>query len=109
MNRINLPIRCLLLAAGLGTRLRPITDLQPKCLVKVGGQPILGWWLKHLETIHCEKVIVNTHYHAEQVSQFLKDSQYHQMHIKERYEQQLLGTAGTLLANADFFKAAQGF
>ena len=64
MNDGDLPIRCLLLAAGLGTRLRPITDHQPKCLVEVGGRPILEWWLDKVETIQCEKAIVNTHYHA---------------------------------------------
>lgn len=108
MKDINLPVRCLLLAAGLGTRLRPITDHQPKCLVDVGGRPILEWWLNHLETIQCERVIVNTHYHAKQVSQFLKNRESHHMQIVEHYEQQLLGTAGTLLANADFFEGSTG-
>ena len=108
MNSTDLPIRCLLLAAGLGTRLRPITDHQPKCLVEVGGRPILEWWLEHLETFQCEKAIVNTHYHAEQVSQFLKDRKTQHMQIIEHYEKQLLGTAGTLMANADFFKGSTG-
>ena len=108
MKNFDLPIRCLLLAAGLGTRLRPITCHQPKCLVEVGGRPILEWWLEHLESIQCEKVIVNTHYKAEQVSQFLKDNQCDHMQIVERYEQELLGTAGTLLANADFFEGSTG-
>ena len=102
------PIRCLLLAAGLGTRLRPITIKTPKCLVEVAGKPILEWWLKHLESINCEKVIVNTHYHAEKVSQFLKDYNNSRMHIIERYEQKLLGTAGTLVSAADFFKGSTG-
>ena len=109
MNSNGLPIRCLLLAAGLGTRLRPITNHQPKCLVEVGGRPILEWWLEHLETIQCEKTIVNTHYHAEQVSQFLRNRKSKHIHIVERYEQKLLGTAGTLLANADFSKEVQEF
>ena len=108
MKSSDLPIRCLLLAAGLGTRLRPITDHQPKCLVEVGGRPILEWWLEHLETIQCEKTIVNTHYHAERVSQFLKVRKTQHMQIVEHYEQQLLGTAGTLLANADFFQGCTG-
>ena len=108
MKNFDLPIRCLLLAAGLGTRLRPITCHQPKCLVEVGGRPILEWWLEHLETIQCEKTIINTHYHAEQVSQFLNNRKSQLIQIVERYEQQLLGTAGTLLANADFFQGSTG-
>ena len=108
MTGVKPPIRCLLLAAGLGTRLRPITDHQPKCLVEVGGRPILEWWLDKVETIQCEKAIVNTHYHAEQVSQFLRSRTPQQMQIVERYEQKLLGTAGTLLANADFFEGSTG-
>lgn len=108
MNSVTLPIRGLLLAAGLGTRLGTITDHQPKCLVDVGGRPILEWWLEHLESIQCEKAIVNTHYHAEQVSKFLKNRKYHQTQIIERFEKKLLGTAGTLLANADFFQGSTG-
>lgn len=97
-----------MLAAGLGTRLKPITNKQPKCLVEVGGRPLLAWWLKHLETIQCEKVIVNTHYHSEQVSEFLKSNKKRHMQIIERYEHELLGTAGTLLANTDFFQGSIG-
>ena len=58
----SLPIRCLLLAAGLGTRLRPITDNIPKCLVEVGGEPLLADWLRKLQMIGCKQVVINTHY-----------------------------------------------
>ena len=105
---MNLPIRCLLLAAGLGTRLRPITNDHPKCLVTVGGKPVLEWWLKHLELIKCEKVIINTHYHADKVSDFLKNYNQAQLQVIEKYESKLLGTAGTLVANADFFQESTG-
>lgn len=108
MENINQPIRSLLLAAGMGTRLRPITINKPKCLVEVGNEPILGWWLKHLETIKCKEVIVNTHYHSEQVSQYIKNYKSDILNIIEKYEHKLLGTAGTLLANADFFKGCTG-
>lgn len=108
MNNTNQRMRCILLAAGMGTRLRPITINKPKCLVEVGEQPILGWWLKHLESIKCEEVIVNTHYHADQVKHFINNYKSNNLHITEKYEHQLLGTAGTLLANADFFKGCTG-
>lgn len=107
-NQQELPVRCLLLAAGLGTRLRPLTNNRPKCLVEVAGKPILGWWLKHLESIQCEKVIINTHYHSEQVSTFLKSNADKCIQLIESYEHQLLGTAGTLMANADFFEGSTG-
>ena len=56
------PLRALLLAAGLGTRLRPITLQTPKCLVSVAGEPLLGRWLRQLEEVGCQEVLINTHY-----------------------------------------------
>ena len=67
------PLRALLLAAGFGTRLRPITQKIPKCLVEVGGEPLLGRWLRQLENVGCEAVLINTHYLADQVESFLRD------------------------------------
>ena len=55
------PVRALLLAAGLGTRLRPITLQTPKCLVPIGGEPLLGRWLRQLDQAGCESVLINTH------------------------------------------------
>ena len=68
---INPPLRALLLAAGFGTRLRPLTLHTPKCLVPVGGQPLLAHWLQQLELIGTEAALVNTHYLADQVEDFL--------------------------------------
>ena len=65
------PLRALLLAAGLGTRLRPLTLQTPKCLVTIGGEPLLGHWLRQLEEAGCEAVLVNTHYLADQVVAYL--------------------------------------
>ena len=102
------PIRALLLAAGLGTRLRPITYDIPKCLVQVAGEPLLGRWLKQLESVGCEEVLINTHYLASQVVDFINSWQSKNMKIVCTYEPQLLGTAGTLLANQSFFEGATG-
>ena len=102
------PLRALLLAAGLGTRLRPITMRTPKCLVPISGEPLLGHWLKKLEDAGCENVLINTHYLAEQVNDFIKNRNSSAMTIQTVHEPELLGTAGTLLANQDFFMRGTG-
>ena len=102
------PLRTLLLAAGLGTRLRPITLHTPKCLVPIRGEPLLALWLKKLEEAGCEEVLINTHYLADQVEAFIKSRKRSAMTVLTVHEPELLGTAGTLLANQGFFKGATG-
>jgi mannose-1-phosphate guanylyltransferase len=102
------PLRALLLAAGLGTRLRPITNHTPKCLVEVAGEPLLGRWLRQLEAADCEAVLVNTHHLADQVETFLAAWPRGPMTVHSVHEPLLLGTAGTLLANQSFFAGATG-
>ena len=102
------PLRALLLAAGLGTRLRPLTLHTPKCLVQIGGEPLLGRWLRQLEATGCEAVLVNTHYLPEQVTSFLKAWRSDGMAVQVVHEPELLGTAGTLLVNRSFFDGASG-
>ena len=102
------PLRALLLAAGLGTRLRPITLHTPKCLVPVAGEPLLGRWLRQLEAAGCEAVLINTHHLADQVVAFLQERTASQMRVHTIHEPELLGTAGTLLANRSFFEGATG-
>lgn len=69
-------MRALLLAAGLGTRLRPITDRVPKCLVKVQGKPLLDYWLDILLTNGIDRVLVNTHYLPGAVNTYVKQSSW---------------------------------
>ena len=102
------PLRALLLAAGLGTRLRPITLQTPKCLVSVAGKPLLEHWLEKLESAECESVLINTHYLAEKVDKFLEQRLNSNIKVKVTHESKLLGTAGTLLANRQFFEGATG-
>lgn len=94
-------MRALLLAAGLGTRLRPITDHIPKCLVLIHGKPLLGYWLDMLLSNDVDQVLLNTHYMAEAVRQFVADSAWRDS-IEIVYEDELLGTGGTVLKNRDF-------
>lgn len=100
--------RALLLAAGMGTRLRPLTLKKPKCLVEIAGKPMLEHWLVKLEAIECEAVLINTHYMKEHVEEFVKNRKKSGMRIQTIHESKLLGTAGTLIENEKFFKDRMG-
>lgn len=95
-------MRALLLAAGLGTRLRPITDHVPKCLVPVHGKPLLQYWLDLLLPGDIERILLNTHYLPETVRQFVAASPWRDR-ISMVHEDVLLGTGGTVLKNREFF------
>lgn len=95
-------MKALLLAAGKGTRLRPITDHVPKCLVKIQGKPLLAYWLDMLLSNDIETVVINTHYLSDAVNAFVKQSGWANQ-IFTVYEPILLGTGGTLLSNGNYF------
>ncbi|MBQ4879342.1 nucleotidyltransferase family protein [Pseudoalteromonas luteoviolacea] len=96
-------MKAILLAAGLGTRLKPITDSLPKCLVPIHHQPLLGLWIDKLVSLGVREILINTHYFNEQVEQYI-DSHPHKAFIKLVYEPKLLGTAGTLIQNRTFWQ-----
>ena len=100
-------MKVLLLAAGLGTRLRPLTDFTPKCLVPIKGQALLGIWLEHLSAAGFGPFLINTHYLADQVHAFIAASG-HATQVTLVAEPVLRGTAGTLIDNLDFFDGQDG-
>lgn len=102
------PAKAFLLAAGLGTRLRPLTDNTPKCLVPVGGKPLLHWWLTICERLGVREVLLNTHHLAGQVNAFVKE-RHNELSVKIFHEPELLGSAGTLSANKGFAKDEEDF
>jgi len=95
------PTKAFLLAAGLGTRLKALTQKTPKCLLPVGGRPILHWWLKALEGMGVAEVLINTHHLAAQVEEFARTARY-AVRLRLSHEPELLGSAGTVAANRDF-------
>ena len=105
-------IKAFLLSAGYGTRLRPLTNEIPKCLVELNSYPLLGYWLDKLCKIDCESVLVNLHYLSSQVERFLsaysKQSFTSKLKITTVFEPTLLGTAGSLIHNSTFFDADIG-
>ena len=96
-------MKALLLAAGLGTRLRPLTNHIPKCLVEIAGKPLLEYWLEMLINGGVHPLLVNLHHHAERVKAFIENSSYKEF-VATAFEEKLLGTGGTLLKNRLFFK-----
>ncbi len=96
-------MRALLLAAGMGLRLLPITATQPKCMVEINGRPLLDYWLELLFEAGIERVLVNTHWLADQVTAFVQASRWADR-IDLVHEEELLGTGGTVLANRDWFQ-----
>ena len=97
-------LKALLLCAGYGTRLRPITLTKPKCLVEVSGIPLLERWLCELERIGVDEVLINTHYLADKIREFVDNWESNNLKVTLTYEKELLGTAGTLIKNKSFFK-----
>jgi len=86
----------------LGTRLRPLTNDIPKCLVPIRGKPLLGYWLDLLLGSDIERVLINTHYLPDKVRKFVDASGYRNR-ITLAHEEVLLGTGGTVLRNRAFF------
>jgi mannose-1-phosphate guanylyltransferase len=95
-------MKCLLLAAGFGVRLRPLTDHVPKCLVELQGRPLLDWWLRSLHEAGIREFRINTHYLPGQVERFVASHPLSSC-ISLVHEPTLLGTAGTVFANRSLF------
>ena len=92
--------KALLVAAGVGSRLRPLTDVLPKCLMPINGRPLLGIWLDMLAEGGATEIVVNLHHHADLVAEYLRRSP-HSGRVTPVIEEELLGTAGTLLRNRE--------
>ena len=96
-------MKAMILAAGMGTRLRPLTDNRPKCLMPLAGRPLIEWtitWLKKYGVTAC---IINLHYLQEQVKDFIGDGSQFGLEVHYSFEPVLLGTAGAVKKVADFF------
>jgi len=101
-------MKAMLLAAGYGTRLRPLTDKTPKCLLPIKGKPLLQIWIDNLIEAGIENILINTHYLSDQVNEFFEKNDYSK-YVTLSHEKELLGTAGTLIKNIDFFENDGGF
>jgi mannose-1-phosphate guanylyltransferase len=101
-------MKAMILAAGLGTRLRPLTNDRPKALVEVGGRTMLEIVLIRLREFGIREAIINVHYYAEMVMEYLKAAGNFGMHIEVSREEILLDTGGGLKQAAWFLKENSG-
>jgi NDP-sugar pyrophosphorylase family protein len=101
-------MKAMILAAGLGTRLRPLTEDRPKALVTVAGRTLLDLALSRLRKYGVNEVIVNTHHYAEKILEYLEANHNFGMRIEISCERALLDTGGGLKNAAAFFLGAGG-
>lgn len=98
----------MILAAGLGTRLRPLTDTRPKALVEINGRTLLQISLSRLRSFGVREVIINVHHFADMVVDYLKANDNFGMLVEVSREDVLLDTGGGLKKAADFFVSGAG-
>jgi mannose-1-phosphate guanylyltransferase len=101
-------MKAFLLAAGVGSRLRPITDTIPKCMVPVGGQPMLDIWLDAFGRAGVDEVLVNLHHLPDVVRHHLAE-RAGTPGVRTFFEPELLGSGGTLAANRDWVDGEEMF
>ena len=97
-------MKAMILAAGFGTRLRPLTNTIPKPLLPVGGMPLIVWNLLLLRVFGIRQVMVNLHYMGHLIREALGDGTQWDMEISYSLEPEILGTGGGLKAAARFFE-----
>lgn len=93
----------MILAAGLGTRLRPLTEIKPKSLVPVANKPMLGRIIDYLKKYGVSEIIINAHHHHGQIKDFVSNHSLPGVDIEVRVEPQILGTGGGIKNTADFW------
>ena len=96
------PAKALILAGGVGARLRPLTDTIPKCLVPIGSRALLDYWVECLIEAGISEARINNHAHAGRMREYIGSvNTAGRLRLAESYEPELLGSAGTVAANAD--------
>lgn len=102
-------MKAFLLAAGLGTRLRPLTNNTPKCLIPINGRPLLEYWIELMEKHGITEVLISLHHLADQVRNFLENSKLTSITFQFFEESELLGSGGSLRENKKFVSDEENF
>ena len=101
-------MKAFLLAAGVGSRLRPITDTIPKCMLDIDGRPLLDIWLDAFDRADVSEVLVNLHHLPDVVRRHLA-ARTAPPTVRTFFEPELLGSAGTLRANRQWVEKEEFF
>lgn len=101
-------LKAFLLAGGHGTRLRPLTDSVPKCLVPICGKPLLDIWLDLCARSGITEVFINLHAHSPLIEQHIRQNDP-PVKVRVVHEERLLGSAGTIAANRDWIGSDPAF
>lgn len=101
-------MKAFLLTAGLGTRLLPLTQTTPKCLIDIAGRPLIDWWFDAMEKAEVTEVLINLHHLPDQVRTHV-NALNTPIKVHFYFEENLLGSAGTLKKNYDFVKKEDCF
>lgn len=96
-------MKAMVLAAGMGTRLRPLTENTPKCLIPLAGRPLIDWTLRWLSSCGVRECVINLHYLPNQVRNFVGDGRRYDLRFHYSHETELLGTAGAVKRVANLF------
>lgn len=96
-------MKAMILAAGLGTRLRPLTNKKPKALMPVVNKPIIGWVIEYLKKHGFDQIVVNAHHHYRQIVDYLDGGRPFGLEIDVRVESEILGTGGGIKNTEDFW------
>lgn len=96
-------MKAMILAAGFGTRLRPLSERRPKPLMPVANRPVILRNMEYLERHGVREIIVNAHYHAAQLIDFLGSRTIPGVRVEVRVEPEILGTGGGIKNTADFW------
>ncbi len=101
--------KAMILAAGIGSRLKPLTDEKPKALIPIGGIPLLEIVIERLKSFGIKAIIINVHHHAQQIIDFVKKKHSFGLHIEFSVEDKLLDTGGGLKKARWFFDDVDTF
>jgi mannose-1-phosphate guanylyltransferase len=101
-------VKAFLLAAGVGSRLRPLTNSVPKCMIVIDDRPLLDIWLDAFHRAGVDEVLINLHHLPDVVSRHLASRSIPPA-VRTFYEPELLGSAGTLAANRDWIRGEEFF